>query len=260
MILTSVGAVIIVLLAVSNGCSNTFEQISAEKLQMLLQEKEDSIIFCTQALCGGCAEIQKDLKKISVEHNRNIYTVEMDSQSIKELLYQYGLNQVPAIIYISCGQINVYKGDLTEENIERILFTEDIVYERFNGIVEIGYDSFIEKLDSNIDFFVYFNSKSCSDCQKFFKILTQYEKKRSNAGVYFVDLEKIKNEVSSMEYEKILEDQHIEWVPYMLHIKNGVVLSSYEYPELTYRHSANNGSITSEAALAFFDWMDNELK
>lgn len=164
--LTSVGVVMIVLLAVSIGFPNKFEKISAEKLQMLLQEKEDSIIFCTQASCGGCAKVQKDLKKISMMHNLNIYSVEVDLQSIKEVLYQYGLYQVPAIIYISCGQINVYKGDLSEENIKRALFTESIVYERFSGLIETSYHALTEKLNSNVDFFVYFSIEGCSDYSK----------------------------------------------------------------------------------------------
>ena len=245
------------------GCEanhREFIQISEEELSTLLQAKEDAVIFFIQELCKGCGPVKEDLLSIAAETDIDIYSFELETQSAKEMLFQYGLNQVPAIIKIANDQVEVYKGVLSKENIERLLSTDNIEYDRFDSIVEITCDEFQDKINSNTDFFACFSRSSCSDCQNFSKVLHQYLLENPDSGVYVVDIEEAKSSLSESEYEQLLDAYRIQWVPHILHIKNGVKLSSYEYPEMDFRENINNDSPTSEAALAFYAWFDNELK
>ena len=245
------------------GCASEYSefiQITEEDLCAYLQGNEDVIIFCTQELCKGCEIVKEYLQEIAVENNTTVYSFEVETQSSKELLFQYGLNQVPAIIKTSSGQVEIYKGLLSKENIVRLLSTENIEYDRINNITEISYDDFLQKENSNKDFFAYFSRQDCSDCQIFYKVLSQYVLNNPGSGAYIVDINTVKDSLSETEYERFLDAYSIQWVPYVLHMKNGVRLSSYEYPELEFRANDNYANPSSEAALAFYSWMDNELK
>lgn len=230
------------------------EEISLDELEELIQKGDNSIIFCTQETCSGCKAIEPIVKKLAKEIGVKVYAFDLDTQEAKEFLYQYGLNQVPAIIKISDSGMNIYKGTLTEEDIRRALATETIVYERFNSIVAIKYSDYLQKKNENIDFFVYFGSELCSDCIDFHQVLEQFFYNNPKSGVYYVDLD------SEEEYQKIIDENYIEWIPIMLHIKNGVELSSYEYPSYAYRQEKNHQNIDSQAALDFIKWFENELK
>ncbi len=244
------------------GCrSSTYEltEITETELQECLQGKNDSVIFCTQDLCCGCDSVKKSLMEIAENGDIHIRTFNVETESAKQLLFQYGLDQVPAIIKISDGEINLYKGVLTKENIERLMSSNHIEYDRISEITEISYTDFLQKTSSNIDFFVYFFRNTCSDCQDFSKILNEYIRDNPNAGLYAVDISDIKSSFSEEDYEIFLDDFYIHWVPHILHIKNGVNLSSHEYPALEYRENKDGNDPKSEAAKAFYDWMDREL-
>lgn len=237
-----------------------FEKISHEKLRDLLEQKTDSIIFCRQETCCGCGAVEEDLEKLAKAARTSIYAFDIETHSDGDLLRQYGLDIVPAVIHISNGQVNVYKGALTEENLERALTTQYITYDRFDDIVEISYADFQEKADSALDFFVYFGTESCADCKNFTRVLKQHILESTGTGMYYVDLGKVKEAVSEEAYQSFLEAYYIHWVPSILHIKNGVKLSWHEYPDLDYRQDTNHDSIHSEAAKAFLAWFGNELK
>lgn len=253
---------VVVAAALFAGCQkrDPFQNISEGELEIFLQEKNDGLIFLTQELCGGCERVEENLKECIQKNNVKIYRFEIETQTAKELLYQYGLNQVPAIISISQNQVNVYKGALTEENIERVITTQTVEADRINSIKEINYEEFCQKLNKNCDFFVYFGKQECSDCIDFTEVLKSHMDANNDSGVYYLDLNKIKNDVSEEEYKKILDIYGIKWIPYVLHIKNGVMVAFYEYPKMEYRQNINNNKLDSEAAGDFLAWMDNELK
>lgn len=235
--------------------------ISMEELEELLREKDPCIVFCKQDSCSGCKRVEEILLTLSKKSDCEMYVFDNSSQSAKELLYhQYGLAEVPAIIRISSNQINVYKGVLTSENIEKIIETENVVYERFTDVSGISYKVFSEKMAQNADFFVYFGTESCSDCKSFRQILKYYIDENPYSGLYFVDLSEIKNGVTVETYEEIIDTYYIKWIPLVLHIKNGIELSRYEYPYYEYREEPDNEYPTSSAALDFFQWMDEELR
>lgn len=117
------------------GCQYTedeFPKITESELQKCLMDKDEAVIFCTQDLCSGCEPVQKSLAKISRDCNIHIQAFDVDTDSAKKLLGQYGLDQVPAIIKISKESIELYKGNLTEENIKRLLLTESVIYDRIS--------------------------------------------------------------------------------------------------------------------------------
>ena len=62
------------------------------------------------------------------------------------------------------------------------------------------------------------------------------------------------------DYHLILDEYAVDWIPYILHIRNGVVVSYYEYPTLAYRENTNNADPTADAAAAFLVWLENEQK
>lgn len=246
-----------------SGCQPStyeFPEITETELQECLQSKNDSVIFCTQDLCSGCAPVKESLIEIAETNNIDIRIFNVETESSKRLLIQYGLDQVPAIIKISNGEINLYKGVLTKENIERLLSTDHIQYDRISDITEISYTEFLQKANSNIDFFVYFFRDTCSDCQDFSKILNEYLHNNPNAGLYAVDISDIKSSLSEEGYNEFLDNYLIHWVPHILHMKNGVKLSSYEYPALEYRESEDGDNPNSEAANDFHDWINRELQ
>lgn len=175
---------LLLLAAIRFSTPRPFEEISLEKLEWLLRQREDSIILCTQDLCPGCADAERSLKEVSGKATSRIYTFNIDTQSAKELLYQYGLLQVPAVIIIANDQVNVYKGALSKENIARAITTESVLYDRLEQISNIGYTQFLDKVNSAIDFFIFFGSESCADCKTFHEVLEQYIQRRSDAGIY----------------------------------------------------------------------------
>lgn len=257
-------AVVCVILAAAiwalGSPASGFEEISHEKLRGLLEQRENSVIFCKQESCCGCDTVEKDLEKIAKADRLSIYSFEIETHSDGELLQQYGLDIVPAIIHISNGQVNVYKGALSEEHIRKALTPQYITYDRFDDIVDISYEDFQAKADSPSDFFVYFGNERCSDCINFTRVLKQHLQESTGAGMYYVDLGEMKETLSEDAYQSFLETYYINWIPSILHIKNGVKLSWHEYPDLDYRREADNSSINSAAAKAFLAWLDNELK
>lgn len=243
------------------GCQYTedeFPKITESELQKCLMDKDEAVIFCTQDLCSGCEPVQKSLVKISRDCNIHIQAFDVDTDSAKKLLGQYGLDQVPAIIKISKESIELYKGNLTEENIKRLLLTESVIYDRISNVTAISYSEFLRKANLNEDFFVYFSQDSCLDCINFSEILEEYIQQNLIEGMYVVDISDVKNSLSEEEYKKLLDDYLIHWVPHVMHMKNGISLSFHEYPSLEYRNDGNGDDPKSDAAVAFYDWMNRE--
>ena len=203
------------------GCQYTedeFPKITESELQKCLMDKDEAVIFCTQDLCSGCEPVQKSLAKISRDCNIHIQAFDVDTDSAKKLLGQYGLDQVPAIIKISKESIELYKGNLTEENIKRLLLTESVIYDRISNVTAISYSEFLRKANLNEDFFVYFSQDSCLDCINFSEILEEYIQQNLIEGMYVVDISDVKNSLSEEEYKKLLDDYLIHWVPHVMHM------------------------------------------
>lgn len=117
------------------------------------------------------------------------------------------------------------------------------------------------------DFILYIGREDCQDCQKFGPILEDYLRKNSG-GVYYLSLkeyrEKAKREGALEEdikkYEEIMGRYDVDWVPTLLHIRNGIRVSRYkfldqEYGELT---EQKKKEYEDEYILRFYEWMDRE--
>ena len=239
--------------------SNSMQIVTEDKLQSMLSEKTDSLVFCTQELCGGCESVESDLVAIAQEKNIQIYKYEVTTATGQALLMEYGLDQVPAIIKISSGQVNVYKGYLTKENIIRIIDTEFIKYEQIEGIEGISYSAYKQKLNSNTDFFAVFGSPLCSDCTDFLQVIHHYTSQNTTRGMYYINLHDLRETLSQDEYQSIISKNNINWIPYIVHVKNGVIVSYYEYPEQSHRGDNISHDPDSQAAQAFYNWFKNEL-
>lgn len=83
--------------------------------------------------------------------------------------------------------------------------------------------------------------------------------RHSDAGIYFCDTGEIRSSAAAEEYDWFLEKYDIRWIPTVLHIKNGMELSRYEYPNYEYRQEGDAG-VGSQAAGDFLQWFDNEQK
>lgn len=244
----------------NSSSGSQFQMISVENLEMRMEQKKDSIIFCTQEICGGCKEVEKSLLEVTREGKYKVYMISIDLPNVKELLNQYGLNQVPAVIKISEGQVNIYKGNLSKANLEKIVASEYMLYDRANGVEDISYSEFVSKVNNNIDFFVYFGSENCSDCKDFDKVFNDYITENPNLGIYYVDLGNLRNRLSESEYKSILEENYIQWIPLVVHLKNGIEVARYEYPKSIYRDNKDNGAVESQSSKDFLTWMECELK
>lgn len=240
--------------------NTSFEDIDLDELKLYLNGTKNGIVFCYQNTCCGCATVKKDLVKIVRKHNIKIVKFAIDTQESKELLFQYGLNQVPAIIKLNNGNVDVYKGDLTKENIERAIVTSNIKKERFDRIIEIDYNKQLDLLNTNADFFLLIGSSMCKDCQAFNTMFNEYINDKPGCGLYYIDCDKVKNECTNIQYETFLEEYAVEWLPCIVHIKNGVRLTDYEYPQIQFRNDENLTSPNCAAASDFLQWFTQELK
>lgn len=239
--------------------SSCMQIVTEDRLQSILSERTDSLVFCTQELCGGCESVESDLVTIAQEQNIQVYKYEVTTATGQALLKEYGLDQVPAIIKISSDQVNVYKSYLTRENIMRIIDTEFIKYEQIEGIEDISYSAYKQKLNSNTDFFAIFGSPLCSDCTDFLQVVQHYTSQNTTRGMYYINLHDLRETLSQDEYQSIISENNINWIPYIVHVKNGVIVSYYEYPEQSHRGDNNGLDPDSQAAQAFYNWFKNEL-
>lgn len=110
------------------------------------------------------------------------------------------------------------------------------------GIQEINYEKLIQNLNSDVTFMLYIGRPDCGDCQAFYPILEDYMESHPQAGVYYVNVKEWKE--SAMKEEASLEEkdfvEHIyekldfDWTPTMQVIRNGKVISRYQYLDEQY--------------------------
>ncbi len=259
MIIAGVLVIAIILVALMGTGRDVLLSINETDLQEMLAEKRDGVIFCYQETCRGCGDVEKDLTSILQKKGGKCLSFEVSSQNSKEILYEYGLSEVPAVIIISSGQVNVYKGDLSYENLKRVIESPLTEKDRISEVQEITFEEFMTKKSSPKDFFVLFGSKLCSDCIQFDGVLSQLTQEKENHGVYYIDIDTMKESMTEADYDAVMDEYAIQWIPYLLHIRNGVIVSYYEYPNVLFRGNESTEGKNEEID-DFYKWFDDELK
>ncbi|MEF9839370.1 MAG: thioredoxin family protein [Lachnospiraceae bacterium] len=267
--------VVLIILFFSLGISQRkqnkeiFSSITADEVVTAIKEKKDMIIYCGQETCSACRTFSPILESIAIEEKKDIYYLDVDLISSQKELEKYHIQETPTLINISDGKVLIYRGTMQKENIRKAVVQTDIEKEVLNGIVEINDDKLEELNNYPKDFILYIGREDCGDCQNFNPILEQYLLDKSY-GVYFLDIKKyrenaIKENASKEEkefYEQLKEKYEIEWVPTLIHIRNGIQISRFEFLDSEYGSLSGNKQKEreSEYIAQFYKWMNKEME
>jgi predicted bacteriocin transport accessory protein len=89
---------------------------------------------------------------------------------------------------------------------------------------------------------VYIGRSDCQDCRAFNEFIKKLNKGDNKIKMYYLDIRKARNDAlnknaSAKEiqyYKNLQEDLNIKWVPTVLKMKDGRILSKYEYLDEKY--------------------------
>lgn len=246
-----------------------FPTISANEVVAALEEKKEMIIYCGQETCSACRTFSPMLEKVSVEEQKDIYYLDVDLIASQRELEKYQIQETPTLININHGEVSIYRGTMSEEEIRKAISENDIENVKLEGIIDIDYDSLVEIENQAKDFIIYIGREDCGDCQKFKPILEQYLLDNSN-GVYYLSLkeyrEKANKENASKEdvkkYEELKKKYDIDWVPTLIHIRNGIQVSRFEFLDEEYGKLEENKKeeYEQECIVNFYEWLNREIK
>lgn len=70
------------------------------------------------------------------------------------------------------------------------------------------------------------------------------------------------NEEDVRKYEEIKEKYAIEWVPTLIHIRNGIQVSRFEFLDREYSEleEGKKNDYEKEYVTKFYEWMNREIK
>lgn len=249
--------------------SEVFFEISAKEVMEALKEEKDMIIYCGQDTCSACRSFSPILEKISNEENKKIYYLDVDLIVNQRELEKYQIQETPTLININNGKVYIYRGTMNEGEIRKAISDDDIEKVQLEGINSIIDDSLEKMKTQPKDFILYIGREDCGDCQKFEPILEEYLSDNAS-GVYYLSLkeyrEKANRENATEEdvkkYEEIKEKYDIAWVPTLIHIRNGIQVSRFEFLDEGYGEleEKKKKEYEQEYIIKFYEWIDREIK
>ena len=209
------------------------------------------------------------LKKISLEEKKDVFYLDVDLIANQNELQKYQIQESPTLININNGKIHIYRGTMNEEEIRKAISDIDIERVKLNGISDIDMAGLAQIENEAKDFILYIGRDDCGDCKKFKPILEQYLSEHS-IGIYYLNLkeyrEKAKKESADQAdvkvYEELKERYDIDWVPMLIHIRNGIHVSRYEFLDEEYGQldESKKQEYEQKYITDFYQWMDRERK
>lgn len=240
----------------------TFEQFEKEIL-----DKDNDIIYYGQDSCGACQSVYPEIKMKSREYKVKFSYLDADSIDGSRM-EQYGIRYTPSIIVLKNGSMSIYD-DVNNSDVDNIFKSikyDSIIYDRPKNLTEISYEELQGKIGLNTDFILYIGRTDCKDCQKFHPIASDYKDNNENNGIYFFNIKKIRDkslvddalEIDINFYNKIKNDFDINWVPSVYHIKNGEIISKFEYLSSEYYELNDLEKESAEINYnnEFYQWME----
>lgn len=117
----------------------------------------------------------------------------------------------------------------------------ETTFDRVDTIVEIDYETLVEKLENNVDFLLYIGRPDCSDCATFYPYLEEYVN-NNQKGIYYLNIQSMRDEARKEDatqeeidfYENLQERLNFEWTPMLQHYQNGKVIDSYTFLDMDY--------------------------
>lgn len=244
---------------------DVFPSISINDAITAIEEKREMIIYIGEETCGACRTYLPILKKVSLEEQKEIYYLDVDLISSQKQLEKYQIQETPTLINITREEIFIYRGTMSEEDTRKALTETNIEKVELAGVSNID-ENMLEELENQAkEFILYIGRDDCGDCQKFNPILEEYLNNNSE-GVYFLDIKEYrKNAVQENaksedieKYEALKEKYSIKWVPTLIHIRNGIQVSKFEFLDAQFGDlkEGQKDEYVEEYIQKFYNWME----
>ena len=224
-------------------------------------------VIVTDVLYTACRAFTPLVEKMANEANLDIYYLDVDLILSQKELEKWQIQETPTLVVINDGNIWIYRGSLSEEDLYKACKNYSIEIASVNGLIEIGYTELIKKMNEPLDFILYIGREDCRDCQKFTPILEQYINDES-VGVFYLNIKDYRSKAIAEDatekdialYENLKDSFSIDWLPVMIHVRNGIQVSRYEFlNEEYYELSTQNQMTVEEESIAeFYKWMSRE--
>ena len=215
--------------------------------------------------------IQPYILEEAKELKQYIYYLNAENSSCGETLERFGVVYTPSIIIIDDGKVRVYD-DFGVNEIRDILLESTITIKDWsNSFSFISYEELMKKMNGNVDFFLCIGREDCRDCRSFNPIIKEYVAEPNGVGIYYFDLKVFRDKAmmknaSSADiefYNSIKNTFNIEWVPSVYHIRNGEIVSKYEYLDEQYyliEKAEKKEEIEQGFVNRFYEWIEEEKK
>ncbi|XP_065578951.1 uncharacterized protein LOC136039286 isoform X4 [Artemia franciscana] len=187
--------------------ADEIEEINDEILDKLIREsKHLAVLFYDDDDSDSMAAL-KELENIDDECDKNgVVFVKIDNA---EEAKEYGIDDIPALVYFENNIPNLYQGDLMNE--ERVL--EWLLHQVASDEIEDVTDEMLDKLIAQSPHLaVLFYDK---DQKKSVKVLTELEHIDDECDQHGISFVKIDNDAEAIEYG-------IEKLPQLVYFENGV--------------------------------------
>lgn len=248
--------------------TTTFEEISPSNVAAAIKDKDkDMIIYCGQDSCSACRVFTPLVVEVAEEMNLDIYYLDVDLISSQKELEKYQIQETPTLIVINSGDVWVYRGTMSKNDLQRACSHDIIELISIDGVKKIEYGELQTFMEEPLDFILYIGRDDCQDCNKFTPILEQYVTDEST-GVLYLNIKEYRQQAISENasdeskefYEDLKDNFSINWVPLLIHIRNGIQVSRYEFLSKEYYELDDQAQKDSEEQyiLDFYHWMSRE--
>lgn len=118
----------------------------------------------------------------------------------------------------------------------------EVTKDRVEGIVDIDYDTLMEKLNSDVDFLLYIGRPDCQDCREFEPVLKAYLEQHPDQGIYYLNIKTFRdaaNQEGASEEQKnfylhLREELDFSWTPILKQFQSGKTVSQFQYLDEEY--------------------------
>ena len=116
------------------------------------------------------------------------------------------------------------------------------------GIVPIEYADLKKMEETTESFLLYIGRADCKDCKEF-NIELEAELNGLEYTIYYLDLNKVRKGAGNEAREDVIERYEIDWVPTILHINEGDIVSRYQH--FSEKTNQENSEVNA--------WLEQEL-
>lgn len=248
--------------------TSAFIDISPSDAATAIEAKDkDMIIYCGQDVCSVCRAFTPLVAELAEEENLDIFYLDVDLISSQKELEKYQISETPTLIVINSGDVWVYRGSMSKNDLYKACNGDIIKLAITDGVNRIEYNALEALMEEPLDFILYIGRDDCQDCQKFAPLLEQYVADEA-IGIFYLNIKEFRQQAitenasdeSKEFYEDLKERFSISWVPLLIHFRNGIQVSRYEFLSKEYYDLEGQAQIDSEnqSISDFYHWMSRE--